>query len=166
MAAADQPCPGSCENIPTPPIKCPSSGDEILPGPWLRCDQTNYYCCAPKSTPGGTTTGSNNKGFGFDKVKNVATSAGYSPNEVTLDQRISNIVSIFLSLLGVLFMILMIYGGYTWMTAAGDEKKIDKAKDIIRAAIIGLIIVVAAYAISVFVISKLWGTTTTITPTS
>lgn len=97
-------------------------------------------------------------GFGFNSVANVATNAGYSPsNDLTLDQRISSLVATFLSLLGVIFMVLMIYGGYNWMTAAGDEAKIDKAKDTIRAAIIGLIIVIAAYGISVFVISRIWG---------
>ncbi len=97
-------------------------------------------------------------GFGFDSVANVATNAGYSPsNDLTVDERISSLVATFLSLLGVIFMVLMIYGGYNWMTAAGDEAKIDKAKDTIRAAIIGLIIVIAAYGISVFVISRIWG---------
>ncbi len=96
--------------------------------------------------------------FGFNSVSNVATNAGYSPsNDLTLDQRISSLVATFLSLLGVIFMVLMIYGGYNWMTAAGDETKIDKAKDTIRAAIIGLVIVIAAYGISVFVISRIWG---------
>lgn len=96
-------------------------------------------------------------GFGFEKVNGVAKNAGYNPdNALSLDQTISSIINIFLSLLGVLFMILMIYGGYTWMTAAGDDKKIEKAKDTIRAAIIGLVIVIAAYAISTFVISRLW----------
>lgn len=104
-------------------------------------------------------------GFGFNSVANVASNAGYSPsNDLTLDQRISSLVATFLSLLGVIFMVLMIYGGYNWMTAAGDEAKIDKAKDTIRAAIIGLIIVIAAYGISVFVISRIWGASTPTPP--
>ncbi len=104
-------------------------------------------------------------GFGFGSVTEVATNAGYSPsNDLTLDQRISSLVATFLSLLGVIFMVLMIYGGYNWMTAAGDEAKIDKAKDTIRAAIIGLIIVIAAYGISVFVISRIWGAGSALPP--
>jgi len=101
-------------------------------------------------------------GFGFDKVDNVARDAGYNPgNEPSLEQRISSIIGIFLSFLGVIFMILMLVAGYNWMTAAGDEQKIDKAKDMIRAAIIGLIIVIAAYAISIFIVSRIWGSGTT-----
>ena len=59
-----------------------------------------------------------------------------------------------LSLLGVIFLVLMVYGGYLWMTAAGNEDKVTKAKNLMTAAIIGLIIVVGSYAISYFIISK------------
>jgi amino acid transporter len=64
----------------------------------------------------------------------------------------------FLSLLGVIFIILILIVGYNWMTAAGDEEKIKKAKDTLRRAIIGLLIVVSAYAITYFVFTYLpWG---------
>ncbi len=53
-----------------------------------------------------------------------------------------------LAFLGVIFLILMIYGGYQWMTAAGNEQQVEKAKNIIRDAIIGLIVVLAAYGIT------------------
>lgn len=45
------------------------------------------------------------------------------------------------------------------MTAAGNEEQVGKAKKLLTAAIIGLIIVLSAYAISYFVISKLGATT-------
>ena len=57
-----------------------------------------------------------------------------------------------LSFLGVLFLILMIYGGYVWMKARGNESEVTRAKDILTNAGIGLVIVVLAYAISYFVI--------------
>lgn len=101
--------------------------------------------------------------FGFNQqLSNIATNAGYNPanqDETTLEKTISTVINVVLSLVGVLFMILMIYGGLMWMTAGGDDKKVEKAQDTIRAGIIGLVIVIAAYAISIFVISKLWGTT-------
>lgn len=101
--------------------------------------------------------------FGFgQKLNDVAQQSGYNPgNEPSLDQRISSYIGLFLSFLGVIFMIIMLYGGYNWMTAGGSEDKIDKAKDTIWAAVIGIIIVIAAYAISVFVVSRIWGSTTT-----
>ncbi len=83
--------------------------------------------------------------------------AGYdkATNASTLDSIVGNLINTVLSLLGVLFLILMLYGGFLWMTAAGDESKITKAKNLITAAVIGTILVVSAYAISVFVIKAL-----------
>jgi len=56
-----------------------------------------------------------------------------------------------LSLLGIIFIILMIYGGFMWMTASGDDEQVKKALSVIKNAIIGLIIVVGAYAIWAFI---------------
>jgi len=68
---------------------------------------------------------------------------------------INTVISAALALLGVIFLILMLYAGYNWMVARGDEEKVAKAKETITRAIIGIIIVVGAYAISIFVMSRL-----------
>ncbi len=65
------------------------------------------------------------------------------------------VIGVILSLLGVVFLILIIYGGILWMTAAGNEDQIAKSKKVIRNSIIGLIIVVGAYAVTVFLGSSL-----------
>ncbi|MCK5320344.1 hypothetical protein KAJ61_03070 [Candidatus Parcubacteria bacterium] len=65
------------------------------------------------------------------------------------------IVQVFLSLLGIIFLVLMLYGGYSWMTAAGDQSKVERAQNTIRRAIIGLIITVGSYAITQFILVKL-----------
>jgi hypothetical protein len=57
--------------------------------------------------------------------------------------------------LGVIFLVLTIYGGFIWMNARGRETEVEKAQGIIRATVIGLAIVVAAYAISYFVVEVL-----------
>ena len=49
----------------------------------------------------------------------------------------------------------MIYAGYNWMTAAGDETKLTQAKNTIRRSIIGVVIIVGAYAIYNFVLINL-----------
>lgn len=85
----------------------------------------------------------------------AAGTAGYDTTTYKIEDIIGTIIQTILSLLGVVFLILMVYGGYLWMTARGEEQLVTKAKDTIRMAIIGLCIVVAAYAISYFVISKL-----------
>ena len=70
----------------------------------------------------------------------------------SLESGIGNIVFALLSLVGIIFLFLLIYGGIFWMTARGNESQVDKAKNIISNSLVGLIIVLLAYAISVFVI--------------
>jgi hypothetical protein len=49
---------------------------------------------------------------------------------------------------------LTLYAGWLWMTAAGDSKQTQKAKDILITAVVGLVILLSAYAISSFVIDN------------
>lgn len=89
-------------------------------------------------------------------LKTASEQAGYqTDNNKDLASYIRQIVTIILSVLGVVFLGFTIYGGLLWMTAQGNEDHITRAKDIITESIIGLIIVLAAYAISYFVISYL-----------
>ena len=78
--------------------------------------------------------------------------AGYDTTVTGPEQAIGKVIQAALSVVGVIFLILMIYGGYLWMTARGNEPQVEKAKNLITAAIIGLVIVLAAYAISIFVV--------------
>ncbi len=84
----------------------------------------------------------------------VADGAGYDPTN-TFDGMIGKIILTALSLLGIIFLILLIYAGYLWMTAAGNEQQVSKAQSMISTAIIGLVIVLSAYSISYFVLSSL-----------
>ncbi len=88
-------------------------------------------------------------------LKDVANKSGFDQFSGSLEEKIGRVITTALSLLGVFFMILMIYGGFVWMSDRGNEDKVEKAKKIITAAIIGLIIVLTAYAISYFLVSAL-----------
>ncbi len=72
---------------------------------------------------------------------------------------IGTIIGVALSVLGILLLLLIIYAGFLWMTAGGETDKTKKAKDYMINAVIGLIITLAAYAISQFVINAIQGTT-------
>lgn len=89
-----------------------------------------------------------------DQTDAFVEGAGLSTN-IELADIIASVITAFLSLLGIIFLILIIYGGYLWMTAGGNEEQVTKAMDIIKKAIIGLIIIVSAYAITYFVFSNL-----------
>ena len=56
---------------------------------------------------------------------------------------------------GIGFLLFMIYGGYTWMLARGNDQEVEKAKNIILHALIGLALVLAAYIIANFVGARL-----------
>lgn len=84
---------------------------------------------------------------GYD-VGRAADQQGATPERV-----VSLIINTVLGLLGVLFVILVIYGGILWMTAGGNEETVKKAQNIIKRAIVGLVIVLLAYMISIFIIS-------------
>lgn len=65
------------------------------------------------------------------------------------------IILTILGLLGVVFVILLTYGGFLWLTAGGEEDRVKKAQGLITNAVIGTLIVVAAYTIAHFVLQKL-----------
>lgn len=68
---------------------------------------------------------------------------------------VGEIINVALSVVGSLLLIYLIYAGFLWMTAEGESKRVDKARDILKQTIIGLVIIVAAFAISNFVIGSL-----------
>jgi preprotein translocase subunit SecG len=88
---------------------------------------------------------------------------GYDSGDVdntTLAKTVASVIKVILGFLGVVFLVLILYAGFLWMTAAGSEEKVTKAKNIMVAAIIGVAIVLAAYAITFFVIDNLVMATT------
>lgn len=64
------------------------------------------------------------------------------------------IINIFLGLVGIIMVILFVYGGFLWMTAAGNEERIKKAKEVLGRAVIGLIITLMSYSIAYFVMQQ------------
>ncbi|MBI3957091.1 MAG: hypothetical protein HY340_03840 [Candidatus Kerfeldbacteria bacterium] len=69
-----------------------------------------------------------------------------------LKSTVINIINWVLGLLGIIAVIMILYAGFLWMTAGGNEEKVGTAKKIISAAIIGLIIILLAWAIVNFVL--------------
>ncbi|MDP3899982.1 MAG: hypothetical protein Q8Q23_02775 [bacterium] len=92
----------------------------------------------------------------FDTVTESVFDQTGEPTD-SLQVIIANIVNAFLGILGVIFIILTIYAGYLWMTAGGNEEQVTRAKKYIANSIIGVIIIIAAYAITYFVINAITG---------
>ncbi len=68
---------------------------------------------------------------------------------------VMSIVNVLLGFLGILAIIIILWGGFRWLTSGGNEEKVGEAKKIITAGIIGLVIIFTAYAIATFVIQQL-----------
>ena len=85
-----------------------------------------------------------------DSVDSVGTGAGLT--DVPLPELIGQLISIVLSFLGIIFLLLIIYAGFMWMTAGGSSEKVDKAKKLLINGVIGLVLILAAFAISSFVL--------------
>ena len=71
----------------------------------------------------------------------------------------SSVIKIILGFLGIIAVGLILLGGFKWMTAAGNEDKIDETKKIISAGVIGLVIILASYGIANFVLNAVMGAT-------
>ena len=69
------------------------------------------------------------------------------------------VVNIILGFLGIIAVLLILYGGFKWMTAAGNEDNVASAKKLIMAGVIGLVIILMAFGIAQFVISSLYNAT-------
>ncbi len=67
----------------------------------------------------------------------------------------ANIINAALGLLGTITIVLIVYGGFLWMTAAGNDDAVSKAKKIMIAGVIGLVIVLSAFAIASYVVEQL-----------
>ncbi|MBD3311350.1 MAG: hypothetical protein GF349_02535, partial [Candidatus Magasanikbacteria bacterium] len=73
---------------------------------------------------------------------------------------VARIINVALGLLGIIMVVILVYAGFLWMTAAGNDEQVGKAKKMIMAAVIGLAIILSAYAISNFVVRQLYKATT------
>lgn len=89
----------------------------------------------------------------LDVVGGTAYDAEHDPD--ALPKMIGRIIKIVLGFLGVILIVIVIYAGFLWMTAGGDSDQTKKARDWLTNAIIGLAIVLSAYAITDFIITKL-----------
>lgn len=80
--------------------------------------------------------------------------------EQDLRVTIASIINVALSLLGIVAVVIILMGGFQWMTAGGDQGKVDSARKLIFSGIVGLAIILSAYAIASFVINSLVSATT------
>lgn len=90
---------------------------------------------------------------GDDTGAEFASTSGLG--EANLVDTIAQIIRIALGFLGVIAVVIILLGGFKWMTAGGNDDKVKEAKKLIFSGIIGLVIIISAYAIASFVIDSI-----------
>jgi hypothetical protein len=128
----------------------------------------------------GVVHAADNDGDGFDDVTGAAV-GGSGTNEIDdvsdllptsfsdntglgdqdLKSGLGELINVALGFLGIVAVIIILFGGFKWMTAGGNDEKVGEAKRLIIAGIIGLAIILSAYAITTFVLESLISATTT-----
>ncbi len=73
---------------------------------------------------------------------------------------VARIIRVAMGLLGIIAVVIILIGGFTWMTAGGNDEKVGEAKKWIFSGVIGLAIILSAYSIATFVINQLITATT------
>jgi len=83
------------------------------------------------------------------QAANTATYPQTQASEAYIDIKLGALIT--MAFVGINFLGMIIYSGIKWMTAGGNEEKIDKARKRIIGATIGFIVVLSAYIITTFV---------------
>lgn len=97
------------------------------------------------------------EGFGIGgtyglKTNNNAQVNLSSENPINMSVRIINFI---IGFLGLAAVVIILIGGFKWMTSMGNQDTVKKAKNLIIAGVIGLIIILAAWGLTRFVVMRL-----------
>lgn len=92
-------------------------------------------------------------------LDSLAGGAGYNTAQVQSDtalaETIGSIIAKVLEIIGIVFLLFMIYGGWIWMKAKGNEEQVTRAREILTNSVIGILIIVTAYLLTFFVLKSL-----------
>lgn len=95
--------------------------------------------------------------FGTAEISDPAN--GIALGDQSLQTTVVRLINVALSLLGIIAVVIVLIGGFKWMTAGGNEEKVAEARKLIFAGIVGMAIILSAWAIAKFVLSNLGAAT-------
>ncbi|MFA6304625.1 MAG: hypothetical protein WCV73_04355 [Patescibacteria group bacterium] len=112
------------------------------------------YAQAEDATPKSGAINNSAENF-LDYVAGKANIKGANTESPRAIDIVGSLVRMFLSFMGLIFFVLIVYGGVVWLSAGGDSARVDKAIKTISQASIGILIIIMAYLITNFIILKL-----------
>ncbi len=91
---------------------------------------------------------------GTNEITNTIGLGSEDPRKI-----ISRVINVAMMFLGIVAVVIIIFAGFKWMTSQGNEEKIEDAKKILKAGVIGLVIILASWGIAAFILNRLLGAT-------
>jgi len=89
----------------------------------------------------------------LDVGLNYGTATGLGSTDIRTG--VMSVIRVLLGFLGIIAIVIVLYGGFVWLTSAGNEEKVGQAKKILSAGIIGLIIIFVSYTLAQFVVTQI-----------
>lgn len=122
---------------------------------WMACFSLAVALLTPLAAEAQCPTGPVERGTAVGRLKFLGGCAGFG--DETPEARIvaAKIINGAFGLLGIIVVGFYIYGGFLWMTAAGESEKVETAQKILKETTIGLAILIFSYAIALFVLNVL-----------
>lgn len=93
--------------------------------------------------------------FGIGGIEGDAEGEGIVLGRASLQETVAKLINVALSMLGMIAVVIVLIGGFKWMTAGGNEEKVGEARKLIFAGIVGMAIILSAWAIARFVLVQL-----------
>jgi hypothetical protein len=134
--------PTDCSGTPATPFPCPDNPNDG----GNTCVATAAACTTATGAVGTNV-------YGGTSGTTFASNAGLSSGNLVTT--VSSIIRTIMGFLGIVAVVIILFGGFQWMTAAGSPEKVKHAKTLMIQGVIGLVIVLAAFAIASFVINGL-----------
>ncbi len=101
---------------------------------------------------------------GLNEVGKAYGQTGTPSDSYDIRIMVARLIRIILELLGIIAVVIIIIAGFRWMTAGGDEAKVESSKKQLTNGLIGLFIIIAAFSIATFVLNQLIYATTGVMP--
>ncbi len=89
-----------------------------------------------------------------DEVGNVIGLGNRDPRVIA-----AGIINVALGFLGIIAVVIVLMGGFKWMTAGGNDDKVGEAKKIISSGVVGLVIILASWGLAKFVLGLMYNAT-------
>ncbi|PJE76065.1 hypothetical protein COV04_01845 [Candidatus Uhrbacteria bacterium CG10_big_fil_rev_8_21_14_0_10_48_11] len=116
----------------------------------------NSPCCSFVADPPQSNTGQDpapsNTGNGTGTTVTLKNPLGSTPDAADIRVLIGRIIRVALSFVGSLALIIVVYGGLTWMTSYGNAGRVKQGRDTLIWAALGLVVILTSYVVVDFLI--------------